>query len=206
MSEPLVCLPDYLKKGGLVRLDCLLDGVCLWKNSDTPMSETKLMLFATAAKMEIGQYRVKGIYPICCNNHPSRRSSASSRLGHFNTNLGKVIDRVLKYPHRTRGYTLQFGHQKGENLSTMFHGYRLPKKRSSSAGTQVLKAPTVPLDESFTIQCDGSHKQMLLPEEPTKLQQTNKLLRHTDIYRRWLWQEVKEKCMTLVWMPTGSHI
>jgi hypothetical protein len=30
------------------------------------------------------------------------------------------------------------------------HGYRLPKKRSSSAGTQVLKAPMVPLDESLT--------------------------------------------------------
>jgi hypothetical protein len=58
---------------------------------------------------------------------------------------------------------------------------------------------TLRLDEPLTIQCDNKQTLRLLNEESAKL--TTKL-RHVDIHRHWLRQEVRNRRIFLDWVPT----
>jgi hypothetical protein len=94
------------------------------KLPETPMAETELLpSTAIAAKSEIEQYQRKtgSILFAAITTRPDI-AFASSRLARFNTNPNKshheAADRVLKHLHYTRGYTLQFGHQK-EKVSSI---------------------------------------------------------------------------------------
>ena len=65
--------------------------------------------------------------------------------------------------------------------------------------SRLLHALTLRLDEPLTIHCDNRQTLRLLNEESAKL--TTKL-RHVDIHNHWLRQEVREKRVTLDWVPT----
>jgi len=58
--------------------------------------------------------------------------------------------------------------------------------------SRLLKALTLRLDEPLTIQCDNKQTLRLLTEESAKLITK---LRHVDIYRHWLQQEVRRNVL-----------
>jgi transposase InsO family protein len=221
------------------------------KLPDTPMTEIELLPSdGKATKAETEQYQRKtGSILFAATTTRPDIAFASSRLARYNMNPDKshheAADRVLKYLHRTRGYALQFGHQKdavslicasdasfADNsldrkssqgyVMMLFGGpiaWRANKQDTVTTSSteaellalsqtakeaiflsRLLKALTLRLDEPLTIQCDNKQTLRLLTEESAKL--TTKL-RHVDIYRHWLRQEVKEKRITLDWMPTA---
>jgi transposase InsO family protein len=221
---------------------------------DTPMTDVELMPSNnTATKAEIEKYQRKtGSILFAATTTRPDIAFACSRLARFNTNPDKshqeAADRVLKYLHRTRGYTLQFGHQKkttslicasdasfADNsldrkssqgfIMTLFGGpiaWRANKQDTVTTSSteaellalsqtakeaiflsRLLKALTLRLDVPLTIQCDNKQTLRLLNEESAKLVTK---LRHVDIYKHWLRQEVKEKRVTLSWVPTKQML
>jgi Reverse transcriptase (RNA-dependent DNA polymerase)/GAG-pre-integrase domain len=221
---------------------------------DTPMTEVELMpANTTATKAETEQYQRKtGSILFAATTTRPDIAFACSRLARFNANPDKshqeAADRVLKYLHRTRGYTLQFGHQDGTTslicASDASFGDNLLDRKSSQGFimmlfggpivwrankqdtvttssteaellalsqtakeaiflSRLLKALKLRLDEPLTIQCDNRQTLRLLNEESAKL--TTKL-RHVDIYKHWLRQEVREKIIMLSWVPTKEML
>ena len=216
----------------------------------TPMAETELLpSIDIAVKSEVERYQRKtGSLLFAAITTRPDIAFATSRLARFNTNPNKshheAADRVLEYLHHTRGYALQFGHQKeavscicasdasfADNsldrkssqgfIITLFGGpiaWRANKQDTVTTSSteaellalsqtakeaiflsRLLKALTLRLDEPLTIQCDNKQTLRLLNEESAKL--TTKL-RHVDIHRHWLRQEVRNRRIFLDWVPT----
>jgi hypothetical protein len=219
---------------------------------DTPMAEVELMPSDdTATKAEVQEFQRKtGSILFAATTTRPDIAFAASRLARFNTNPNQchreAVDRVLKYLHRTRGYTLQFGHQKNavslicasdasfaDNsldrkssqgyVMMLFGGpiaWRANKQDTVTTSStesellalsqtakeaifisRLLKGLALQLDEPLTIQSDNRQTLRLFTEESAKL--TTKL-KHIDIHRHWLRQEVKEKRVTLHWVPTAQ--
>jgi transposase InsO family protein len=221
---------------------------------DTPMSDVELMPSNdTATKSNVEQFQRKtGSILFAATTTRPDIAFACSRLARFNTNPNKshheAADRVLKYLYHTRGYALQYGHQKGavslicasdasfaDNtidrkssqgfIMKLFGGpiaWRANKQdtvttssteaellalsqtaKESIFFSRLLKALMLRLDDPLIIQCDNRQTLRLLNEESAKL--TTKL-RHVDIHRHWLRQEVREKRVTLNWVPTKQML
>jgi transposase InsO family protein len=223
---------------------------------DTPMAESELMpspSIATKKDIEAYQRKTGSILFAAITTRPDV-AFACSRLARFNTNPNEkhheAADRVLRYLHKTRGYTLQYGGNTARPVQaficasdasfadnsldrkssqgfimTLFGGpiaWKASKQDTVTTSSteaellalsqtakeaifisRLLKGLTLYVEHPLTIQCDNRQTIRLLTEESAKL---NTKLRHVDIHRHWLRQEVQEKRITLEWVPTKEML